>query len=69
MYTGNIFPSFLTAFHATVYPCVYKEHGLIYTQQEVEKAVYPCVYREHFCEQREIDIDDGLSLCIQGTFC
>ena len=30
-------------------------------------AVYPCVYREHFGLNRQLAVNFGLSLCVQGT--
>ena len=30
-------------------------------------AVYPCAYREHSVTASGVNIDNGLSLCIQGT--
>ena len=30
-------------------------------------TVYPCVYREHVDAIRNFELDNGLSLCIQGT--
>ena len=36
--------------------------------QQAYDAVYPCVYREHSIRITEFAIDNGLSLCVQGTF-
>ena len=33
-----------------------------------KNTVYPCAYREHKYRLRAGKKDDGLSLCIQGTF-
>ena len=30
-------------------------------------TVYPCVYREHYVDPLVVLLNDGLSLCIQGT--
>ena len=33
-----------------------------------EMAVYPCVYREHLADVALLNIERGLSLCVQGTY-